>query len=80
MVVTMKKMQKHMFEKGALSAILDIIDGCVMDDSAHRLNTVKSLACLWKSLSEPLIVFPQLRLERDNSPTSADNYFEFSMK
>ena len=77
MVVTMKKMQKYMFEKGVLLAIMDIIDGCVMDDSAHRL---KSLACLWTSLSEPLTVFPQLRLERDNSHTSADNYFEFSMK
>ena len=61
-----------MFEKGALS-IMDIMDGCVMDDSAHRLNTVNSP-------SEPLTVFPQLRLERDNSHTSADNYFEFSMK
>ena len=73
MVVTMKKRQKYMFEKGALLSIMDIIDGCVMDDSAHRLNTVKSP-------SEPLTVFPQLRLERDNSHTSADNYFEFCMK
>ena len=76
MVVTRKKKQMQMFEKGVPKlAILDIIDGCVMDDSAHQLNSNTV-----KSLSEPVTVFPQLRLERDNSHTSADNYFEFSMK
>ena len=71
MVLTTKKKQMHIFKKSVPGfAILDIVDGCVTYkyDSAHRLETVKS--CLWKSLSEALTGFPQLRLERDNSQTS----------